>query len=932
MISRLRFRTALHEHAEPVQRLRGIAELATDSPDLAHLLGADPAPEVRAAAAARCTDLKALAAAWETEGDAGVRTALAAALAGALAATPDEAAARAILDENHCSDDIRLDVVRLASAVERRAVAIAALRDEEPLVTLALSADHAETRKAAAARVHSTASLRRLADDAGDKDRGVARLARQRLDAMANRLDTEAQGDTILAQIEALAENPGPIVTAVVDLDRRWHALDVRDDAARVARWDAARRTLQARFDREHDEQRARVRFQRRLAEWTQKLAAPLTTDSLAGLAAELALLREEAQTRGDEPVLARLLQADEYLTEGRRELEANADAEALVTEAERLAAGTSIDNATLPQRWEALGRATRTAALTQRFEAALIQVEQRRLAQVRAAQQHASATKQQIHDLLHTAEQALAAGQLAAARTAADEIRTHKTAAGPLPKPTQQRLSRVVQQLTDLERWESFGQHNARVQLCERAEALSTQTLDAPKLAVEVQKLRAEWKVLDQQHAGVPKALWERFDSACEKAYGPAARHFAEQAALKKQARKQREEFINAATAHAPTLLSEPRDVRAIERWVRETERNWREGDLGSVEPGAWKKLDARLKAALAPLRDALAIARDAAKGGRQALITEAVALAGKATQGGVLTQVKALQARWQEEAKATPLAQRDERALWEQFRAACDAVFAARTEKRKEEDKRTHEKHRALEETCATLEQLAHATDQDDAALKRALRELAEQWKKRSSESKEVPAGLESRFRHARAAVETTLAARTRDRESAIWKTLAAKERLCEELETLVRANAVADVAAASIASAPAQWEALPPLAAEREKKLRARYDAALCALADADAAAALRGDIERGSDARAALLLELEMLLGIESPAELQSQRLALQVKQLRDRFKGEASTGAGTAAEKLVEWCARPGVADARDRQRSERIFAAVERGR
>jgi hypothetical protein len=107
------------------------------------------------------------------------------------------------------------------------------------------------------------------------------------------------------------------------------------------------------------------------------------------------------------------------------------------------------------------------------------------------------------------------------------------KTAAGTLPKPTTQRLSRLVQQLTDLERWESFGQHNARVQLCERAEALAAQT-DPAQLAQDVQKLRNEWKALDQQHAGVPKSLWERFDRACEKAYAPAARHFAELAARK--------------------------------------------------------------------------------------------------------------------------------------------------------------------------------------------------------------------------------------------------------------------------------------------------------------------------------------------------------------------------------------------------------------
>ena len=197
-----------------------------------------------------------------------------------------------------------------------------------------------------------------------------------------------------------------------------------------------------------------------------------------------------------------------------------------------------------------------RSPALTQRFEAALIVIEQRRLAQIQAAQQVASAARQHVHGLLHTAEQALAAGQLQAARAAADEIRTAKAAAGVLPKPTVQRLGRLVQQLTELERWESFGQRQARLQLCERAEALAAPGMEAAKLAVEVQKLRSEWKALDAQHAGVPKAVWERFDGACERAYAPAARHFAEMAAQRKEARRKREEFIAAATAHVPTLL----------------------------------------------------------------------------------------------------------------------------------------------------------------------------------------------------------------------------------------------------------------------------------------------------------------------------------------------------------------------------------------
>jgi hypothetical protein len=48
----------------------------------------------------------------------------------------------------------------------------------------------------------------------------------------------------------------------------------------------------------------------------------------------------------------------------------------------------------------------------------------------------------------------------------------------------------------------------------------------------------------------------------------------------------------------------------------------------------------------------------------------------------------------------------------------------------------------------------------------------------------------------------------------------------------------------------------------------------------------------------------------------------------VKQLKDRFKGTPATGAGTAGEKLLALCERPGVSPAAERQRRERIFSTI----
>ena len=923
------FRSPLHEHPDPAQRVLGLSELPPDSDELAGLLTVDPAPEVRAAAAGRCANVDAIAAAWRTESDSAVRSALAAALGTLLAETQDGETARALLEASECTDAIRSVVARCAQGEDRRRIAIAALREENALVDLALVAEHAETRMAAAERVQTPEGLGKLADAARNKDRGVARLAKTRIDAIVDHASRAAKADEILAQLEALATAPGPILTAVVDLDRRWQALDIGLDAARAARSDAARQALLARFDRERDEQQTRARFERRLSALVGAHDSPTTPEGLAGLRGELAALRDEAAAFDDPATRARLQEAERRLDAWGQELEALADAEALVVEAEQLAAGTYIDDAKLPDRWQALSRSVRTPALTRRFEAAMIVVEQRRLAQARATTQTESVARHDVHRLLHAAEAALAAGEVHAARAAANEIRTRKTEAGVLPKPTTQRLSRLVQQLADLERWESFGQQGARVRLCERAEALHATTLAAPQLAAEVRKLRAEWKTLDQQHADVPKPLWERFDRACEKAYAPVARHFAELAAQKKDARKRRDAFIDAAAAHATTALQEPRDWRAIEQWLRDADRTWREGDLGSVEPKAWGAFDARFRAAVAPLRDALAAARDEAKAGRRALIDEATALAAKAMERDAPSRVKTLQARWQEQAKAFTLPQRDERPLWEQFRAACNAVFDARHAQRKQEDVARHESQHALEAICGELEQLAVATDKDEGAIRRGLHDLDAQWSTHSRALDPTARGIESRFRKAKAAVDAALSARARSRESAVWQTLAAKERLCEELDALAQTGGGPEREGAVTAAAE-RWAASPPLPPAWEKRMLARRDAALRALSEQDAAIAYASGIANGSDARAELLLELEMALGVDSPAELQPQRLALQVKRLRARF--QSATSATTARDILLAWCAQPGIADARDRQRFERVLAAIAKAR
>jgi hypothetical protein len=185
------------------------------------------------------------------------------------------------------------------------------------------------------------------------------------------------------------------------------------------------------------------------------------------------------------------------------------------------------------------------------------------------------------------------------------------------------------------------------------------------------------------------------------------------------------------------------------------------------------------------------------------------------------------------------------------------------------------------------------------------REVRDLQEQWTHGVRTSDPALRALQSRFSNAKTAVEAALSARVRACEAAVWQTLAAKERLCEELDGLLCSRS----SSADAAAVHAQWAALPALPSAWEKAMIGRRDAALRALGDEAAAAAHVLRIERGAELRREMLLELELLLGLECPPDVQSQRRALQLRKIRDRFRRCREPPVPWRAP--ARWCAQPG---------------------
>ena len=153
-------------------------------------------------------------------------------------------------------------------------------------------------------------------------------------------------------------------------------------------------------------------------------------------------------------------------------------------------------------------------------------------------------------------------------------------------------------------------------------------------------------------------KEVWERFDAACTAAYAPAAAYFQQLAEERKANLEKADAMIAELRAHAGLLDQSPVDWKAIVNLGVQARQKWQ--TLGPVDRKHRPRLEGEFDAAYKLLWGPLEQRRRQEISSREALISEAQALS--PDQRAVVDQVRALQARWQEQAGSVPLKRKDE------------------------------------------------------------------------------------------------------------------------------------------------------------------------------------------------------------------------------------------------------------------------------
>jgi Domain of Unknown Function (DUF349) len=427
-------------------------------------------------------------------------------------------------------------------------------------------------------------------------------------------------------------------------------------------------------------------------------------------------------------------------------------------------------------------------------------------------------------NDALAKLAELIAAGDVRGSRHAATKLYQQFTAKR-FPKLEEQKLNELDGEVKRLESWLKWSDGQARDGIMARAEALKGSPLPPDELAREIRTIQEEWKALDKKNGGAPKPKWDKFNAVCKEAYAPAKAHFD---ALRKQRNENasgREKIIQDLHALADEAAAPPAEG-ASHDWIDIEKRK-------SALFDHWKKGGGVANAAWKTLDEKFDVA------------LKKLDNALDAAREPEIARRKRLIAEAQELANATPSREITDRAITVQRRWAAERPQGLPHLRRKDEQK--------------LWDEFKKHTD----AVFKARDTQRDQMKAQFSEA------TKARF------------------------------EVIDEVKALVNGDD-AKAIDASIASARTKWRNLPFVEREKARDLDRKFDDALAA-AKKRATVLSRGGVieamkavlagiaatESADKTAAALVIDAELIAGIDSPAEIATARRMQQLRWLSER---------------------------------------------
>jgi hypothetical protein len=855
-----RFRRPRWRHPDPEIRRQAVQRLSVDDAEEREILRAlamdDPAPGVRAVAVKRLGELPLLRERLQADPDANVRESARARYRQCLASGCGGGDLQARLTElAQCADaQVLAHLARSGREEPVRAAALERVQDAAVLAECAINDPVARLRQRAVERISDVDVLAGLAEAMRRRDTRLARVARERWQRLAAE---RARGDRdrdrasdLLRRLEALTGRGEHARAELLRLEnlRRGLATLPADLAAELdQRLDAARRRLDDATDRARTEGA-------RVAELVNRLDDGVVTPE-AALPELETLLPGIADASGEVTERAR-----RWLDAGRRLEAAWSALHAAEAAADAGALARALDEVDWPQNLTEPAALARARARLAELEVALPDAPPAAPTPAPGGSPPPARQAQPaaLDEALSAIEADLDRGRFRSARQRLARTRRRIGENAALPRRLARRLAAASARIAEWRDWRQFAVEPKQESLCEAMEALAA---DAAPAAAErvarVRSLQAEWKATGGSDSAASRALWERFSAAADQALEPCREWLQREAAERQANAEARAQIRNQLTRFLTDADVEAIATAELVR-IRATARSeWL--SRHPVDDEDTGRIAAEFEAAMDRLTAIIEHRREAARGGREALVAQLEALLEWGDVDAAVAEAKRLQGEWQRGEQAHP---RVERALWRRLRAASDALFARRAKRRGAERSEAQTRIAEAEACCEALEALVETAQAHDAGVPGGeLRRVRERFAAIPLPQTRAGHGVRRRFERAARSVEECIQA---DRQRQ-WRQ---RVEALRELEVLCAARERGE------AVAPPEWpDYLPGTVVDALKHRWAEAEAGRPVTATPQ---------QQCRD----WILRLEILAGIDSPAEDRERRLACQVERLAE----------------------------------------------
>lgn len=848
-----------------------------------------------------------------------------------------------------------LDSQALVSIIEQTKnaalgqLALEFLKDESVLEHYALGLPLAQLRQIAAQKLQAEDALERVLKSSKGKDKGVWRICKDKLTALRAEqqqdASTEQQIRELCQNIETLSRLPYDNLFAarVEHLQKQWQRLQHHADNDAIQRFNRAFTLCKGTLDDMHHEQnrlqeetaRQREALHERMAacEQLEEAVRQLSFNSVLEVSDVPALqgLLNTQKTRWEEAaavvepatderkrfvrihgLLQRALDAVRQLGDRQERIQKTATATLDVREATM---GTlaeikkSLDKALGNLQWPEELAWPETLKLHQQA----VDHYSRLLEKAQTLEQEAI---HNIRGIVHDLKQEIGQGHLKSGNRLLKEA-SHLVKHLPIKTAStyQKELRELTLQVNELRDWQGFVSTPKKEELCQEMETLVGIAMDPQALSNKIRRLQDEWRGLGEADKGRNKELWERFSAAAEKAYEPCKQYFDQLHDVRQKNLQERQRICEQLETYLEQYDWANADWKAVNEVFDTAKNEWRQ--YTPVERKEGKLTQDRFNLLLEKLHGKLQGEFNRNRSQREKLIAQAEALLATDDVGGTIEQAKKLQQQWRDTGMVS---RRDDARLWKRFRALCDQIFARRDQQRDAAQKEREQSLADAVHLCDQIGQLADTAIDDLASAQQEFARLQQQFDELGPVPREQQDAIRKRFKAVCEQFRHNLThAQVLSRRvgyQAMWR----RADICTALEQQWLGG--------EAAGAGEGWDSVQELPAAVRAGLQARHEAAQQRLANAEAPVAqeLADNAARLHD----LCIRLEIAAGVESPAQDQPQRMALQISRLSNGLQGRQQnqpSGAELLEQLQVEWCL-VGPVDAASRAAFEPRFRAV----